>query len=461
MGKRTHKNNLFIKTNMYYNKILTGLFDRLAGYREERPAASRKYQLLGVIFETLGACRVMKDLLLRASQDIVLDQESEFNYAELAETTGLLRLPEPTANAVNAAGEGQLSQVMADIRLSDSELSDASTRLMTAADGMCMLQLTQLENALLDELATTLAHIPAQLERRHKDDEFLRLYESEKRRYMNSGTSGRSRQKFDEWRDLDCNGCPKLEDIIDYRLEKLIHMFEKKVLNSGVEHVQRATRFPGEIDFEQLDSNNKITKTVYHHYVVLRKMVDFHDGYLVPDPVRIGKYFYSCRHDEDAKSQRSNFLKYMHKIHLVQEEYRQLMEAKAEAEKAQQQEKNGELNYFAPEKNLKMLLQEEWFGMIIVDKKYNSKWTDSFVEQLMASCWRDLIAREWDSKERRLMLKCMIIGLLKDAGVVKGSYNSIARLLGMDGENPATLAKYMGMGKQQPYAEWVTDYLNS
>jgi hypothetical protein len=77
----------------------------------------------------------------------------------------------------------------------------------------------------------------------------------------------------------------------------------------------------------------------------------------------------------------------------------------------------------------------------------------------MHSEWRDLIAREWDSKDRRLMLKCMIVGLLRDVDVVRGSYNSIARRLDMDGENPATLAKYMGAGKKQPFAEWVEEYV--
>ena len=109
-----------------------------------------------------------------------------------------------------------------------------------------------------------------------------------------------------------------------------------------------------------------------------------------------------------------------------------------------------------------MLFREEWFGMLTTDEgKYSSKWTDPFVDALMSSEWRELIAQEWDSKERRLMLKCMVIGVLKDAGVLRGSYNSIARLLDMDDENPATLAKYMGLGKKQPFAEWIIQYVNS
>ena len=59
------------------------------------------------------------------------------------------------------------------------------------------------------------------------------------------------------------------------------------------------------------------------------------------------------------------------------------------------------------------------------------------------------------------MLQCMIIGALKDAGVIKGSYSAIAKLLDIDGENPATLAKYIGMGKKQPFAEWINNYVSS
>ena len=69
------------------------------------------------------------------------------------------------------------------------------------------------------------------------------------------------------------------------------------------------------------------------------------------------------------------------------------------------------------------------------------------------------IATDWAVADKRLGLKCMIVGMLKDVGVIRGSYNSISKLLDMDSENPATLAKYMGMGKKQPFAEWITNYV--
>ncbi len=152
-----------------------------------------------------------------------------------------------------------------------------------------------------------------------KDEEYVRLYEAEKRRYLNAGTSKRARQKFGEWKENSCYGHPSQEEMEDYRMEKVLHMFEKGVFKECVEHIQRATHYPGELNFEQLESN-MITKTIYHHYAALRKMVDWKDGELVVNPARVGRHFYACRHEPNAKSNRTNFLKYMHKIYLAQEE---------------------------------------------------------------------------------------------------------------------------------------------
>ena len=172
--------------------------------------------------------------------------------------------------------------------------------------------------------------------------------------------------------------------------------------------------------------------------------------------MKVGRHFYTNRKEENARGHRNAFLKYMHKITLAQEERRKLLEAEA----TRKEDSEDVLNYFAPAKNLKVLLTEEWFGMLTADeKRFTTKWLHGFVDALMASEWRDQIASDWAVADKRLGLKCMIIGLLKDAGVIRGSYNSIAKLLDMDNENPATLAKYMGMGKKQPYAEWIADYV--
>ena len=62
-------------------------------------------------------------------------------------------------------------------------------------------------------------------------------------------------------------------------------------------------------------------------------------------------------------------------------------------------------------------------------------------------------------RNKRNLLKGYVVGLLKDAGVLEGSYNSIAEEIGIT-KDYRTFSKYMGDGKTQPYADWVKDYVS-
>ncbi len=399
--------------------MLTGLIERVSGSREDRPIAGTKYRLMGLVADITEVVQTLQaKVLQRVSQEAVLDVDDDIDYAELSELVLTLELPEPAG----------------------------------ADEVVC--EQTQRVNEGLALLSDVLIQISNQLERRHKDDEYMRLYEQEKRRYLNSGTPGRARHTFEEWLYDVCYGSPSMEDINDYIVEKLLHLFEKGVFSSKVEHIQRAKHYPDEFDFEQLEDEHKLKKSVYKHYAALRKMVDFRDGCLVVDAARVGQHFYVSRHEENAKAHRGTFMKYMHKIDMAQQERRKLLEAEA----AQQERPESVLNYFAPTKNLKVLLSEEWFGVLTTDEqRYGQQWREQFVDALMKSPWGEQIARDWAVGVKRLTLKCMLIGCLKDAGVLKGSYNQIAKLVDMDGENPATLAKYMGMGKKQSFAAWIDE----
>ena len=401
-----------------YKNLLDALFEKVERMRTERPTAGTRYRLMGLAADVTETTEMMtQEVLERVTKEVVLDADTGIDYTETGERVQAMVLTS-----------------------SDDDLQDA----------------TQGVNDALATLSDVLLKIAVQLTRHRNNDEYARLYEQEKKRYLNSGTAQRARGKYTDWKDSVCYGSPSMEDIEDYRLEKVVRIFEQGVLTSRVEHVRRATRYPNELDFDLLPDDNPFKKTAYRYYSELRKMVDWQDGYLVVMPHRIGQHFYMSRHEENAKSHRTNLLKYMHKITLAQEERRKLLEAEA----TRKEDSENVLNYFAPAKNLKVLLTEEWFGMLTADEKlFTTKWLHGFVDALMASEWRDQIASDWTVADKRLGLKCMIIGLLKDAGVIRGSYNSIAKLLDMDNENPATLAKYMGMGKKQPYAEWIADYV--
>ena len=258
--------------------VIYNLMKKVDAMWKEQPSAGTKYRLIGLAADVTEVAEALRnEVLERASHEAVVDVDVDIDYVELSEL------------------------VMA--------VEDETPFSGDAKD---------MVNEALGVLSDVLMQIDGQLSRRHKDEEYARLYEVEKRRYLYSGTSRRTKQDFEEWKDHACYGRPQLADIEDYRVEKLLKMFEKGVLNGRVEHMQRATRYPDEVDFSQVDANPRITKTVNHHYAALRKIVDYKDGCLVVDPVRAGHHFFASRKEPNAKSNRTNFLKYMHKISMLQ-----------------------------------------------------------------------------------------------------------------------------------------------
>ena len=435
---------------MDLNSILTGLFEKLSGFSKERPHAGQKYRLMGITAEFVYVIRQLRtEVLTRVSQEAPIDVDIDIDFSEMAERALQAELP---GNLEGWQSDKTLAEMLAETEVRgqlDANDAEAITSAFAAMDSLSMPELVQVVNETLGELNSVLLQIDAQLKRHHSKEEYARLYEAEKRRYMNSGTPGRVRQAFDEWMEV-CDGAPTLEDISDYRLEKVLHLFEKNGVKA--DHVHRAKHYKDEIDFEQLDDETQ-RKSAYRHYAALRQMTDWTDGCLVAIPYKIGQTFFLERHEENAKARRGVLLRYLHKINLAQQELRKLHEAERGGEGA-----DGQLNYFAPEKNLKVLLSEEWFEIHRTDKQYDHRWTNDFVNALMASEHRDYIATEWGKNKRQDYIRGCVLGLLKEGGVIKGSMDSIARSAGVC-DNYRTFSKYMGQCRQEPFAEWILGYI--
>ena len=270
-------------------EIFKDLFAKTEAVRAEKLTAGTRFRLMGVLADIVEVTQAVEHEVLEVvSREAVLDADLDTDYMALGE------------------------EVLA-CELHERSDADESVR-----------EQMRLVNEALGVLNGVLLQITEQLERHHKEEEFERLYEAEKRRYLSSGTAYRSRKTFEQWRDDACYGHPLRENIEDYRLEKLVKMFGKGVMASQVEHIQRAKRYPGEVDFDQLDDDHPLKKTAHKHYAALRKMVDWREGCLVVIPARVGHFFYMCRHEENAKANRTRFLEYMHKVELAQEELRRL-----------------------------------------------------------------------------------------------------------------------------------------
>ena len=400
-----------------YMTRLDDLIKRISGLKERWRSAGRPLYVSSLVADAAELTESLNtDVLERVSHDILLEAY-EGNYVAQAEQM----------------------QALVPVKVLQADAED---------DAVCR----QLDEA-LNKLVGVLTQIAAHLERRHSKDEYARLYEAEKRRYLGSGTASRARQRFDDWKEDSCFGQPSIDDIDNYFLEKLVHLFEQGALDSKAEHIKKTRSFPGEVDFEQLDESKEKKAMFRKHYAALRSLTDWQDGYLVVDPLRVGQFFFSSREETNAKSHRNVLLKYLHKIDMVQQVRKKLLEAERGGEGA-----DGQLNYFAPEKNLKVLLSEEWFEIHRTDKGYDHRWTNDFVNALMASEHRDYIATEWGKNKRQDYIRGCVLGLLKEGGIIKGSMDSIARSAGVC-ENYRTFSKYMGQCRQEPFAPWILEYM--
>ena len=119
-----------------------------------------------------------------------------------------------------------------------------------------------------------------------------------------------------------------------------------------------------------------------------------------------------------------------------------------------------EPNYFQTGRFLKKILKGGWFDDVRTALEYTESWRDRFVDDLLVSQWKDIIAEIWEDKAKRESLTGNIVGALKDAGVIAGSYDSIARAMGYE-EGYRRLSRYMSRAKKQPFYNWIIDYMNS
>ncbi len=120
------------------------------------------------------------------------------------------------------------------------------------------------------------------------------------------------------------------------------------------------------------------------------------------------------------------------------------------------------VNYFAPERILTDTCQSKVFKDIRADKRFDNDWFQQFVTDLMASEYRNDIAKQWSLPKQCLIIKGNVLGILLNAGVFKGSRLNMARLYYAAEKNSAevkTLAKYMNDLKHCPYVEWVEEYV--
>lgn len=131
-------------------KMIVNLLEKIDCLRDESLSAGTKYRLMGLVADIMEVTELLsREVLERVKQEPVLDVDVDVDFDALAEEV-------------------------------------LSWELVKAGGGL--EELTQQVNDALGGLNDVLTQIGSQLERRHKDEAYARLYDQEKRRYLNSGT---------------------------------------------------------------------------------------------------------------------------------------------------------------------------------------------------------------------------------------------------------------------------------
>lgn len=278
-----------MKTNSEYTEILNDLIQHLSDLKTRRRSAGRRWHVEGFTADAAELTQTLQnEVLAKVSREIVLDADEGIDYPAL----------------------GDSLQNMLPIELTKPTVEEQAA-------------VAELNKA-VEALSAVLLQIGDELDRRHADEEYVKLYEDEVRKYMRyyGNSTLRDYKAFSEG---DCLGSPTMEELENYRGEKLMHLFETGIFSESVAHKRSAKRYPDEVILPVPDKDCQIAeKDVYKHYFCLRKVCDFVDGCLVVNPSKAGHYFYAHRNDRKAKEQRTNFLKYMMKIRLAQEEMKAL-----------------------------------------------------------------------------------------------------------------------------------------
>ena len=273
-----------------YHNELTGLIASVSGLKQRRPSAGRQLLIESLLADTEELMESLKtEVLARVSREIWLEADEGIDYDALAE-------------GVQDVLPLELLKAMAD----EEEV----------CEGL---------NEALEALSKTLFDIVKALNRRYKNEDYAKLYDDELRQFIKNRGRYWAERDYNQFLQKIGIGSLTMEDLEEYRIEKLQHMFFAGVGRELVAHRTNAPHYSNEIVFHELNDGKHVPMKVVHiYYHFLRKICDWVDGGLKVDPAKVGARFYTCRKDPGAKEQRKAFFTYMMKVELAQQAMREI-----------------------------------------------------------------------------------------------------------------------------------------
>ena len=249
---------------------------------------------------------------------------------------------------------------------------------------------------------------------------------------------------------------PSVESLREMQAQAVIEALNKGIFDfAPTPSQQEKDKVSQELQSGILPCDFEITEEFRKAYTKFRRFAEKKDPMMIMNYKRYGKYVQSHYYDF-SDDQRYAIFELDNMLHLIHEEM-----VKLEPELAKYLIKaEDNKNTFGIVNSLTRLMQQDWFKKFRTDKKYDAAWIEKFLDDLIKSEWGHVILQEWEHARKRSKLKCKIIGAMKDAGILKSDYQTVAEKIDMGNELPATThAEYMGYGKAQPYFEWICDYV--
>ena len=251
---------------------------------------------------------------------------------------------------------------------------------------------------------------------------------------------------------------PTLEDYLQMQVTTCIDLLRSGILNDVLSIRNEEVEAVDEAElYKMIDSDYETPPNLKKLWAKLKKFIEKKENYLiVPKRDKLLKYVLKHKDILTVDHIRAVF-KFDNVMMLIHQDM-----VKMKPELAQYLTTNESPNVFGIVNSLTRLMQQDWFNDYRTDKQYNAAWIEKFLGNLMRSEWGHVILLEWENARKRPKLKCKIIGAIKDAGILKSDYQTIAEKMDMGNNLPAeTHANYMGYGKAQPYFEWICDYVKA
>ena len=250
---------------------------------------------------------------------------------------------------------------------------------------------------------------------------------------------------FSRWK-CDCEDDPEiiLKRLEGKKLAELKAFFKSGFLGCKIAQQSEMdfSIYRGEVDMERLKSISD-NMDVEAHYSAMREFFHCRNGVLVPRKDKIGKYFFKHR-KEMGRAHREACFRLVRMLALIEEE------KKPKTPKE-------ELNY----EGIRIAMTRIHFPKCaeLLCNGFDAEWLGGYMAALMGSEYREELARNWAVGNKRDIIVCLIVGALKEAHVLNGTYSDIARK--MDEANARTLAKYIGQAKRHAITEWTIEYLKN